>query len=943
MLEQWVIDKLNPLKGEKLIVLADPQRMIRAGAQAVDGWAKDNGFTVLFCSGNLALREMYENLRNDTSAKIILVDRSREKAKLPLFYPDLEARCKPKARLTITLRDFLVERTGDQRWPPLVNSDRNLSRLVLDHQEKALDSYGQLRDVDEHRFQDSDLYKIVLGATLNVNPFEILKPAAIRRLCIENHERLEQIKDLFSSGVGTEASEVLAHLKGQIEKAEKPWCWMLDHDPQAVVRAFTLAAVLHQHGLEYEVLLPNFDTSLEPFKAIPKRSLDSTIKDMLRADPDQIANDVAAVEEFLKEEPQKRLTFLLADRLKLDQRDEAFKVLLKEKLSSLVRSMALLSLLTDLLVNRQKDYHKGVLSLIDEEGTKGKEDTLSIAARRPPPQWATLLATYRRAIQFLDIADKLKAQVHKLKVLMPDQLQIDQFLQLWNEEKANRLDYYTSGLRRLVQVGDILPVPKGQFWPQLTLRWEAAQQKLNESIKAVDQDVDAANAKFQDLYHANYVKWINRDDSPLIFTHQFVSRVLKTHWDAQSGQKAVVLIFDGLRVDAWEELVRPVLEEKYDVLDRLPGSAILPSETHLSRKAISAGCLPVAFSSTSENALMEYALKTNLNLTVKFKVKSQNEAVECGITAHYTSDPIDVVIFNFTDKNLHNNPADLSFIYDTTVREILRQDVRSVLREMPDNATVFVTSDHGFTPVPEPTFTVPDGVLTDSGDVKYRVGRLKRPLEGSDSKKGVLFKVGDLGIPDKTGKTKWSFNHILFPRPGLTLKRPQGKHNPERYTHGGLSMAECMIPMIVLGPKVKFEPAFDLVGIRFEGVLSEGQPLDILITAKAKTPVKEELLLQLQVDAGLDDIQPRKEVFTGTEQEYRVRWTPKVDNPTTEEQATGKVVKQVTAIASYRWQNRTLRTTVHGRVEIQLDTTRIRRRLDSKLDSIMGMVPAGLR
>ena len=65
MIEQWVIDRLGPLKGEKLIILADPQRMIRAGARAVDGWAKENGFTVLFCSGNLALREIYENLRDD--------------------------------------------------------------------------------------------------------------------------------------------------------------------------------------------------------------------------------------------------------------------------------------------------------------------------------------------------------------------------------------------------------------------------------------------------------------------------------------------------------------------------------------------------------------------------------------------------------------------------------------------------------------------------------------------------------------------------------------------------------------------------------------------------------------------------------------------------------------------------------------------------------------
>jgi hypothetical protein len=183
---------------------------------------------------------------------------------------------------------------------------------------------------------------------------------------------------------------------------------------------------------------------------------------------------------------------------------------------------------------------------------------------------------------------------------------------------------------------------------------------------------------------------------------------------------------------------------------------MLPTETHLSRNAISAGCLPVSFCSTNEKTLLESALKTHLGLTVELTVKSQNEAVECGIAVHYTSKPIDVVIFNFTDQNLHNNKNELSLIYESTVREILRQDVRSVLREMPANAKVFVASDHGFTPVPLKAFTVPDGVLTDSGDVKYRVGRLKKPLEGDDAKKGVLFKVGDLGIPDKTGKGNWS-------------------------------------------------------------------------------------------------------------------------------------------------------------------------------------------
>ena len=46
---------------------------------------------------------------------------------------------------------------------------------------------------------------------------------------------------------------------------------------------------------------------------------------------------------------------------------------------------------------------------------------------------------YRRTIQFFEIADKLKAQVQKLKVLSADQLRVEQFLQIWNGEQANRL------------------------------------------------------------------------------------------------------------------------------------------------------------------------------------------------------------------------------------------------------------------------------------------------------------------------------------------------------------------------------------------------------------------------------------------------------------------------------------------------------------------------
>ena len=153
--------------------------------------------------------------------------------------------------MTITLRDFLVEKTGDSLWPAAAN-DRNLSRLILEHLPQALDAYTQMRDVRPHGFADSDLYKIVLGAALRINPFRKPKPAEIRRLCIESHDRLAEVRNLFSSSAARDdsedSSEVLGTLEEQIKKAEKPWCWMLDHDPEEVVRAFTLAAILQSRS-----------------------------------------------------------------------------------------------------------------------------------------------------------------------------------------------------------------------------------------------------------------------------------------------------------------------------------------------------------------------------------------------------------------------------------------------------------------------------------------------------------------------------------------------------------------------------------------------------------------------------------------------------------------------------------------------------------------------
>ena len=87
MIESWILAKLEPLRPAPLIILRDPQRLIQPGAHAVDGWGEEHGYTVLFCTGNLALREMVETVRGEPETKLLLVDRSRADARIPSSTP----------------------------------------------------------------------------------------------------------------------------------------------------------------------------------------------------------------------------------------------------------------------------------------------------------------------------------------------------------------------------------------------------------------------------------------------------------------------------------------------------------------------------------------------------------------------------------------------------------------------------------------------------------------------------------------------------------------------------------------------------------------------------------------------------------------------------------------------------------------------------------------
>lgn len=928
MLESWILSKLEPCKQSRMIILRDPQRMIRPGARAVDGWAQEHGYTVLLCTGNLALREMYERLRNTPDAKILLVDRSRNDGQL--FYPDLEA-ASPKPPLEITLRDFLVEKTGDSAWPHLV-ADRNFSRLILANIAGVIAAHEQLRQVSPTRFSDSDLYKIILGASLRFNPFMKLSTSEVRKICLEQHGALEELNRVLPD----EVKDILQQI---IKSAPKPFCDLLDRDPEAIIRAFTLAGMLHQHGLDYSLLLANLDPALHEYKSIEPAVLDAALKDQIAYDPDCILADVQKAEEFLKED-SRRLSFLLRDQLHLDQPPSAVEVLKKEQLSNLVRSIALAVLLVDLILERGWQKHLKVLKNLEKQ----EREAVFPVLRRPTEQWQQLLSAYKRAISLYELTEKLKNQYMDLKVAQTEDLSFTKFDQLWNQERLNRLDFYVSDLERMLRVSDMLPVPHAQMWPEFEKRWSDARAEFKSLVDVVDQVFQVINKQFQDLYHRNYTKWIGQDDSPVVFTHQFLRRMLKAHWDPKSGVKAVVMVFDGLRTDAWDEFVRPVLEEQFEVIESRPGSALIPTETELSRKAIAAGALPAEFpiKSKRELDLLSAWLKTNMNLTPQFSVLRDDDTIASGMTVRYQSKDLDYIVFNFTDDNLHHNSQDLAFIYNTTVREIIRQDVRSVLRELPVNALLFVTSDHGFTPMPSGALDVTDQVIGDPALVKYRSVRAAHNFSGAEANQVISFDIRALKIPIPDAPRGCDpVQSVLFARPGLNFRRDSYKHAPDRYSHGGLSLAECMVPMVVLRRRKPDLGVLILEDVQQIGSINENEPLAISIKIRSSQMLFEGLPLTLSFST--PEISDRKELFSGIEKVYQVQWKPKLKEITEEERNQGFIEIPLTVILTYAHKDRSFRQSRTADLRIRLDTNRLRRRIDSKLDLLMGKTPKELK
>jgi hypothetical protein len=958
MLSEWAIEKLVVVKDCERVLLRDSLRLLPETDGLIHNFAIENGFTVLIASTNLVFRELYEKAVDDGGAtKLLLIDRTplrRRSAQTvmrapPLFYPDFLDGVPLRARIELSLRRFLVEKTGDPNWPADAD-ETQYARLIVQHLPAVLQAHRNLRTADASRFSDSDFRIIVAHSALNVADFAFkqLDAQAYWRIGLLAHEALGEL--------GRLAPEITAPIVERLSKAPAPFCWFAECDTDLVLKAFYLSLILSQHLEHWSLVLANIDPALKPLSGIKPDILKDAAPKLISLNPDQAGRDMQAVEDSLSKDD---LQMLLLDQLKLMQPAGYAGLLRKEQFSSFFRSMALILALRDLLVQptpakEQADIAK-LLVGNDENATR------TFADSRSSTPWTGLKEAYSMSRSILALKAELDTAVKRFKVAKPEQLSYGLFLETWNGKKINRLEYFVSALERLVHSADFLPRPENELPSVFANAVADIRQRVRTLSDEIAQRLDDLNTRFEVMITVQYTAWLTKEGEVLL-TSQFINRCLKPHWDPQT-EKAVIFIFDGMRYDIWDEFLKPLFEERMDLIQEYLGSSLLPSETHLSRKAISAGTFPDDFDVLSgEGALLKAALGREMGYTGNVEVLTP-EGMGTGETVRYRAGNLDVFIFEVCDKELHKiqvKPSrPLAFIYQQHLKNILDNEVLAIVRMLQPGTKVFVVDDHGFGRVGREKLGLEATWLNQLEDCVYRNAWLRKSLGDLHVPEKVRTNVIEFpinalrmpahqGVSDKKSGRKWTkeFASIIFPKTGYSFSRPTAHFNPDAYSHGGISIQEMVIPMAVLRIREKDEGWIILEEILGPSEVLESQEVTFYLplsrspaARKAEGEIRVDVQASYAATMETNRLEAQVVYLGATPAKIAFTFIPDLADATDDERKQGFMERTLTLTAIYRADRRMFRKSMSRRFVLRMNLEQVVRRVPAHLGKILGLSP----
>ena len=383
---------------------------------------------------------------------------------------------------------------------------------------------------------------------------------------------------------------------------------------------------------------------------------------------------------------------------------------------------------------------------------------------------------------------------------------------------------YQSQFGRIgMQINDSLTY---EDWVEVYKKLVYWELELAETSNGMDEMLQMqktdANNTFTKFIRKNYENWFsNPEKRPLMSPDLFKTKVFPL---LDKGEKVFFVLVDNFRYDQWK-VIRELLSEFYQFTDEGLYCSMLPTATQYARNAIFSGLLPLQIQQMFPDLWVEEEDEEGKNLNEKdllqtmftryrknytFSYNKINDSSSCerliDQLPRIDGNQLNVVVLNFIDMLSHARTESKMMRELANDAEAYRSLTLSWFRHSPTyelfkaiaqrGYKVIFTTDHGTIQVNNAIKVVGD--RNTNVNLRYKVGK-----NLSYNKKEVfeILQPSKVGLPSPNVSSAYIFayNENFFAYPNNYNHYVSYYKNT--FQHGGISLEEMIIPLIVMEPK----------------------------------------------------------------------------------------------------------------------------------------------
>jgi hypothetical protein len=386
------------------------------------------------------------------------------------------------------------------------------------------------------------------------------------------------------------------------------------------------------------------------------------------------------------------------------------------------------------------------------------------------------------------------------------------------------------------------PLPNPAWPVDQWLRW-ATQQYMPYYAWVIHNDrgrdhQQACALRYSDWLYAQYPAWLNDDHSPLLLRqYQDMNALI----DGDDRIAVIWLIIDGMTW--WQGNFMREICERHGLHPQaqLPGIAVLPSITSVSKRALVTGqpTIDLAQPTIAEAARVKLA-RSRIPATVQYSLPKAIEILRQDATLR-----VAVVLFNLIDALAHQSAT---FTDNAGIRGYLEElasqlsTAQHLCAEQGRQLHVLIGSDHGSTLLPKdaPSISLPHMVreIDDVWEPELPGQEAQKPSTRAAATNLDHIPSIDQNIWYALDRDRFQLDrHYIVPRGYSYIKR-----RPTGWTHGGLTPEETIVPLLHLASE---RPRVLALEIEFRGTLRVGQAGTITVRLRNLNsfPIQEMTLM----------------------------------------------------------------------------------------------------